>query len=42
MKSLLPTLVGAMDEGLKWKNQSWENEPTETDTQGEGHIENEA
>lgn len=43
MKSLLPTLErGAMDEGLKWKNRSWEKEPTETDTQGEGHIENEA
>lgn len=31
-----------MDEQLKWKNQSWEKEPTETNTQGEGHIENEA
>lgn len=43
MKSLLPTLEqGAMDERLKWKNQSREKEPTETDPQGEGHIENEA
>lgn len=32
---------GAMDEWLKWKNQSGEKEPAETDTQGEGHIENE-
>lgn len=43
MKSFLPTLEqGAMDESLKGKNQSWEKEPTETDTQGEDHIENEA
>lgn len=43
MKSLPPTLgQGAMDGWLKWKNQSWETDPTEIDTQGGDHTKNEA